>query len=109
MRKRDRRTTKLTELQRLERRYACARRALDKAIDRQSTLRTTLTAIAAEARLICTHPIEYRLDIPWTHDNGYGRQSTVTGEKCQLCAQYRAWKGMSQWTENYPSSRFRDD
>lgn len=100
---------KLTDLQHLERRYARARRALDKAIDRQGVLTTTLIAIAAEARPICTHPLEYRLDIPWTHNNGYGRQSTVTGEKCQLCAQYRAWKGMSQWTENYPSSRFRDD
>lgn len=99
---------KLTELQRLERRYARARRALDKAIDRQGVLSTVLTAIAAEARPICTHPLEYRLDIPWTHDNGYGRQSTVTGEKCQLCGLYRAWKSMSQWSEHYPLSRFRD-
>ena len=102
MRKRDRRTTKLTELQRLERRYACARRALDKAIDRQSTLRTTLTAIAAEARLICTHPIEYRLDSPWTHDHVYGLQSTVTGETYQLCAPSRAWNLISPATEHAP-------
>lgn len=96
---------KLTELQRLERRHARVRRALDKTLDRQTELRTMLATIAAEIRPICTHPLEHRRDIPWTHDNGYGRQSTVTGEKCQLCGLYRAWKNMSLWSERYPSSR----
>lgn len=100
---------KLTDVQRLTRRHDRVRRALDKAIDRQGELRAVLAALEVELRPICTHPLEYRLDIPWTHDNGYGRQSRVVGEKCQLCGLYRAWKGMSLWSENYPSSRFRDD
>jgi hypothetical protein len=100
---------KLTPFQHLERRYMRARRARDKLTTRQAALQAEFDAIAHEIRPICAHPLEHRLDITWTHDNGYGRQSKVTGERCQLCRQYRAWKDVSQWSENYPSSRFRDD
>jgi len=100
---------KLTDAQRLERRYVRARRALDKLTARHEALRAEFAAIATAARPICTHPLAYRHDITWMHDNGYGRQSRVAGEQCQMCGLYRAWKGMSQWSENYPSSRLHDD
>lgn len=45
----------------------------------------------------CTHPEEYRGEYRWEHDNGYGRQRWVTGDRCGLCGAKRAWKGHGVW------------
>lgn len=46
---------------------------------------------AARARNTrCTH--KYREDYKWEHDNGYGRQTMITGERCLSCDARNAWK-----------------
>lgn len=45
----------------------------------------------------CTH--SHTDDYEWEHDNGYGRQSRVTGERCVVCMMHRAWKGHGLWSD----------
>jgi hypothetical protein len=42
----------------------------------------------------CSHPPEARAKYEWEHDNGYGRQSWNTGNRCRLCDAtdpYKRW------------------
>jgi len=34
----------------------------------------------------------------WEHDNGYGRQSWHTGERCRVCRKRRSWPGHGVWS-----------
>lgn len=44
----------------------------------------------------CDHP--FVEDYQWEHDNGYGRQSMVTGKRCKLCHATNNW-GSSYWVK----------
>lgn len=46
----------------------------------------------------CTHPVAYLVDYQWEHDNGYGRQKWITGQRCRLCGAHQSWKGSSGWS-----------
>lgn len=45
----------------------------------------------------CRHPVEHRHDFQWEHDNGYGRQTMITGVYCRLCKAEQHWKGHGLW------------
>lgn len=70
-------------------------------------LEAKLEAARIAAAKSCQHPVEAREDYRWEHDNGYGRQSWVTGERCTICRHQRSWKGSSTWWD--PSRQNRDD
>lgn len=72
-----------------------------------AALPETLRLAAAERRFeeahaaaveVCEHPESYRVDCTWEHDNGYGRQTMVTGSRCNLCGAKQSWKGSSGWS-----------
>lgn len=39
----------------------------------------------------CEHPSEFVKDYSWEHDNGYGRQTKMTGKWCHLCYGKDLW------------------
>ncbi len=90
-------TRKRTPLQQLEREYAAITRARAVLTAKAQQLAARTAALRTAAALVCTHPTAYRAEFTWEHDNGYGRQSRVTGERCNLCGQQKRWKSMSSW------------
>ncbi len=45
----------------------------------------------------CPHPSFAVIDYEWEHDNGYGVQSKVVGERCMICRSKKHWRGSSLW------------
>ena len=43
----------------------------------------------AELRKDCSH--ERVVEYQWEHDNGYGRQSQCTGQRCTICDRKWPW------------------
>jgi hypothetical protein len=43
----------------------------------------------------CTH--KYTAPYRWEHDNGYGRQHMIIGERCVSCDKRRPWSGSGAW------------
>lgn len=58
----------------------------------------TIADLRAKLGKSCTHPMESQFDFQWEHDNGYGRQTMVTGVYCKLCLAEKHWKTSSLWT-----------
>lgn len=44
----------------------------------------------------CAHPAEFVEEYKWEHDNGYGRQTMITGKRCKLCFATNNW-GSKHW------------
>lgn len=52
-------------------------------------LRSKLKAVG------CSHSLVE--DFQWEHDDGYGRQKMITGDRCVLCKAEKHWKGSALW------------
>lgn len=74
--------------------YKKALKASHKAQEKVETLRKSLA-------LDCSHPVEFVRSYRWEHDNGYGRQSAMTGKICDICRSKDLWgtgfKSTSTW------------
>jgi hypothetical protein len=45
--------------------------------------------------LVCEHPSDMVVDYTWEHDDGYGRQTMITGKQCVVCFAKDHWnRGM---------------
>lgn len=53
----------------------------------------------------CKHPSFAVVDYTWEHDNGYGKQSMVTGERCMICRSEKHWKSSSNWMSHAEQER----
>jgi len=81
--------SKLKSLERLE----VGARARLKALEEE--IKETRKAL----RPVCVHPPGHREEFTWEHDDGYGRQSQVTGEVCKLCGMKRRFTSSSFWND----------
>lgn len=45
----------------------------------------------------CRHQAAAVSEYKWESDNGYGRQSMQTGERCSICRAEKHWKNSSSW------------
>lgn len=93
--------TDLEHLQELE-------RALDAAVALQCStpeyreVKACGQRLSAFKRLMasrCTHPAERVTEFQWTHDDGYGKQSQMIGNRCSVCGAEKLWKSSTLWTK----------
>lgn len=54
---------------------------------------------------LCKHPSSAVSTYQWEHDNGYGRQSMVDAERCNICRSEKHWKGMGGWMSRAEQQR----
>jgi hypothetical protein len=80
-------------------------RALGKAREYNARAET----IRAELAKTCEHPSSVVTDFTWEHDNGYGRQSMVTGQRCTVCRAEKRWKNHGSWTTEEQRRAYRSD
>jgi hypothetical protein len=64
---------------------------------REQARKAVARADAWEERIrpACTHPNPTTWT--WEHDNGYGKQSKVEGQRCGLCGAIKHWASSSLW------------
>ncbi len=76
---------------------------------RASVGRMQAAVEAARKELVdgCDHPPEFVVDYRWEHDNGYGKQSWVTGKRCEICESTNNW-GSTLWVKPHERT-CRDD
>lgn len=43
----------------------------------------------------CLHPDPEPYQ--WEHDDGYGRQTMITGRRCRFCGAKKPWRDMGSW------------
>lgn len=57
----------------------------------------------------CKHPSSAVYEFDWEHDNGYGRQTMMKGERCLICRAEKRWKSSTLWTTEEERKRWRSD
>ena len=62
-------------------------------------LATNQLRAARKTLKMCTHPAYYIEDYIWEHDNGYGRQTKITGKCCTLCLKLQRWPQSNTWSD----------
>lgn len=65
-------------------------RKLIQARARATKVQTEITDTVAQLQGICDHP--HTTDYVWEHDNGYGRQTQISGLRCRFCGWVDLWK-----------------